>query len=163
MDITKRQITKIAREISKFTVRMLKIDGVGTAEYDFIHVVRKNPGITQAGVREILGIDKGASARRCASLESKGYLRKEQDTKDKRSQCLYATEKSEKLKLSKVEVERVSYEWLTEDLSEADKKEFTRILNQIYLKSKEESKGGFVNLKKRLEMVQRAARAEDEA
>lgn len=36
MDITERQITKIAREISKFTVRTLRIDGVGTAEYDFI-------------------------------------------------------------------------------------------------------------------------------
>ena len=47
MDATKRQITKIAREVNKFTARMLKLDGIGTAEYDFIHVVRKNPGITQ--------------------------------------------------------------------------------------------------------------------
>ncbi len=43
MDYTKRQITKIAREVNKFTVRMLKTEGVGSAEYDFIHVVRKNP------------------------------------------------------------------------------------------------------------------------
>ena len=34
MDSTKRQITKIAREVSKFTMRMLKADGIGTAEYD---------------------------------------------------------------------------------------------------------------------------------
>lgn len=46
MDITKRRITKIAREVSKFTVRTLRADGVGTSEFDFIHVVRKNPGIT---------------------------------------------------------------------------------------------------------------------
>ena len=48
MDSTRRQITKIAREVSKFTVRMLKTEGVGTAEYDFIHdmngIRRSGPG-----------------------------------------------------------------------------------------------------------------------
>ena len=73
-DKTARQITKIAREVSKFTTRTLKTEGIGAAELDFIHVVRKNPGITQAGVRSVLGIDKGACARRAANLEQKGYL-----------------------------------------------------------------------------------------
>ncbi len=54
MDKTARQITKIAREVSKFTTRSLKAEGIGAAELDFIHVVRKNPGITQAGVRAYL-------------------------------------------------------------------------------------------------------------
>lgn len=58
MDLTKRKITKIAREVSKFTVRTLRADGIGTAEFDVLHVIRKNPGITQAGVCKILGIDK---------------------------------------------------------------------------------------------------------
>ena len=39
MDITQRQITKIAREVGKFTSRMMKAEGVGTAEFDLIHVV----------------------------------------------------------------------------------------------------------------------------
>lgn len=50
MDITERKITKIAREVSKFTVRQLREEGVGASEFDVIHAVRKNPGITQAGV-----------------------------------------------------------------------------------------------------------------
>lgn len=149
MDITRRQITKIAREISKFTVRMLKADGIGTAEYDFIHVVRKNPGITQAGIREVLGLDKGATARRCSNLEAKGYLRRIPNPKDGRSSQLYATEKAQKLKVSKSFVETLSYEWLTEDLSEQDRQEFARILDLIYQKSKAESRADFVNLKKR--------------
>ena len=57
MDDSKRQITKIAREVGKFTVRMLKTEGIGTAEYDFLHAVRKNPGITQAAIRELLHLD----------------------------------------------------------------------------------------------------------
>lgn len=52
MDITERKITKIAREAAKFTVRTMKADGIGTAEFDFIHLVRHKPGITQAQVRK---------------------------------------------------------------------------------------------------------------
>ena len=91
MDATRRQITKIAREVSKFTVRMLKTDGVGVAEYDFIHAVRKNPGITQAALRELLTLDKGAAARRAENLEAKGYLVRRPNPADGRSRLLYAT------------------------------------------------------------------------
>ena len=73
MDQTERKMTKIAREVGKFTVQTMKEEGIGTAEFDFIHLVRHNPGITQTEVREKLKIDKGAAARRAASLEAKGY------------------------------------------------------------------------------------------
>ena len=74
-DPTERQMTKIAREVAKFTVQMMKADGIGTAEFDFIHLVRHNPGMTQADVRAALKIDKGAAARRAARLEAKGANR----------------------------------------------------------------------------------------
>ena len=69
MDVTRRKITKIAREVSKFTVRTLKEDGIGPSEFDFIHAVRKNPGITQAGVQKILGIDKAFDAYKSILLD----------------------------------------------------------------------------------------------
>ena len=53
-DPTERQMTKIAREAAKVTVQMMKADGIGTAEFDFIHLVRHNPGMTQADVRAAL-------------------------------------------------------------------------------------------------------------
>ena len=104
MDRTERKITKIAREVSVFTVQTMKAEGVGTAEFDFIHLVRHNPGITQKEVRERLQIDKGAAARRAASLEAKGYLVRRENPEDGRSQLLYATEKAEKLKNSKGDI-----------------------------------------------------------
>ena len=61
MDSTQRKMTKIAREISKFTVQMMKEDGIGTAEFDVIHFIRHNPGVTQTVMRESLKIDKGAA------------------------------------------------------------------------------------------------------
>ena len=139
MDETGRKITKIAREVNKLTVQTMKEDGIGTAEFDFIHLIRHNPGITQAGVREQLKIDKGAAARRAASLEAKGYLIRKPNPDDGRSQMLYATQKAEKLKNSKAYIEGVFYEWLLAELPEA----FCKTLDTLYWRSKRQSRAGF--------------------
>ena len=138
MEATERKMTKIAREVSKFTVQTMKEDGIGTAEFDFIHLVRHNPGITQAAVREQLKIDKGAAARRAASLESKGYLYRKPNPADGRSQLLYATE-------SKFD------EWLLAELPEEEKEAFCKTLDTLYRRSKQEQRAGFVNVAKRME------------
>ena len=51
MDQTERKITKIAREAGAFTVQAMKREGVGAAEFDFVHLLRHNPGLTQSQVR----------------------------------------------------------------------------------------------------------------
>ena len=146
MDESGRKITKIAREAGKFTLKMMKEEGIGTAEFDFIHFIRHNPGVTQAKVREQLKIDKGAAARRAANLESKGYLYRKPNPEDGRSQLLYATEKAEHLKNSKTSIESVFYEWLLEDLSGEEKEHFCKTLDMLYWKSKRERQAGFENI-----------------
>lgn len=143
MDVTKRKITKIAREVSKFTIRTLRADGIGTAEFDVIHAIRKNPGITQAGVCRITGLDKGAVARQTANLETKGYLIRKENSSDARSRLLFATEKAELLKNSKAHIETLFYEWLLEPLSDGDRQEFARLLDILYRRCKAESKADF--------------------
>lgn len=150
MDKTKRQITKIAREVSKLTIQTMRADGIGTAEFDFIHLVRHQPGITQAEIRETLKIDKGAAARRAASLEAKGYLIRKKNPADGRSQLLYATDKAEKLKTSKVSIEASFYDWLLEELPETDQREFCRILAYLYQRSKIQSRSGFPDVANRI-------------
>lgn len=147
MDKSNRKITKIAREVSTFTVSEMKTEGVGTAEFDFIHLVRHNPGITQATVRERLGIDKGAAARRAASLEAKGYLRRESNPNDGRSQLLFATEQAETLKNSKAHIEAVFYEWLLSELNNEECIAFLQTLDKLYMRSKAESRAGFPNVR----------------
>lgn len=146
MDLTGRKITKIARELNKLVVHVMKADGIGTAEIDFIHLVRHHPGITQAEIRENLGIDKGAAARRAASLQSKGYLIRQANPADGRSQLLYATPKAENLRNSKADIEAVFYEWLLAELSEQEQKDFCAVLEKLYLRSKKESRAGFPNV-----------------
>ena len=146
MDITERKITKIAREVSKFTVRTLRAEGIGPGEFDVLHVIRKNPGITQSGVCRITGFDKGAVARQAASLEAKGYLIRQANPKDGRSQLLFATEKAEGLRNSKAQVETTFYEWLLAELPEAEKIAFCKTLDTIYRRSKQESRAGFPHI-----------------
>lgn len=134
MDITERKITKIAREVSKFTVRTLRAEGIGPGEFDVLHVIRKNPGIT--------GFDKGAVARQTASLEAKGYLRREANSADGRSRCLYATAQAERLKNSKATVETQFYGWLLAPLTEPERAEFARLLDVLY----QRCKAGFPNV-----------------
>ena len=143
MDITKRRITKIAREVSRFAVRTLRRDGVGSGEFDVIHAIRKNPGITQAKICEITGLDKGAVARQTANLEEKGYLIRKENPADGRSRLLFATEKAEQLKNSKAHIEAKFYKWLLMPLSEPERAEFARILGILYYRCKEESKADF--------------------
>mgnify|MGYP000365099469 CR=1 FL=1 len=150
MDQTERKMTKIAREVGKFTVQTMKEEGIGTAEFDFIHLVRHNPGITQTEVREKLKIDKGAAARRAASLEAKGYLERKPNPADGRSQLLFATKKAEELKNSKAQIETVFYEWLLEELPEEEKAAFCKTLDALYWRSKRERQAGFENVARRV-------------
>lgn len=129
-------------------IKTMKAEGIGTVEFDFIHVIRHNPGITQKGIREILGLDKGACARRTASLEAKGYLIRKQDEKDKRNWKLYASDKVECLKLSKVEIENLYYDWLVQCLDDKEKQTFYALLHRLYLRNKAESNGGFSHVQK---------------
>ncbi len=148
MDITKRKITKISHEVSKFTVRTLRQDGIGTSEFDVIHAIRKNPGITQADVCRITGMDKGAVARQTANLEAKGYITRAENPGDGRSRLLFATQKAEELKNSKAHVEAAFYEWLIQPLDEDERKEFSRLLDIVYQRCKAESRAGFPEMEK---------------
>lgn len=143
MDRTERKITKIAREAEKLVLRMLRAEGVGTAEIDLIHALRHNPGCTQAKLAEILHADKAAIARRTKNLEEKGYLVRRDDPEDRRSQLLYPTAQAEALKSSKAEIEASFYEYLTSVLTEEEAETFAVLLDRVYTVSKTESRAGF--------------------
>ena len=143
MDITERKITKIAREAEKLVLLSLREEGVGTAEIDLIHALRHNPGCSQAKLAEILRADKAAIARRTKNLEAKGFLVREDDPADRRSQLLYPTEKAEAMKSSKTEIEASFYEYLLSGLSREEAETFAALLDKLYTASKAESRKGF--------------------
>ncbi len=151
MDETKRQITKIAREANTLTIRTMRETGIGSGEFDLLHAVRHHPGASQREVGALLNMDKGAVARRAASLESKGYLVRRANPADARGQMLYATKQAETLKRSKTGVETAFYDWLLEDVDPARRAVFLEVLSELYLRSKQESRSGFPHVLARLE------------
>ena len=147
MEHPARKITKIAREAEHIVLLAMRGENLGTAEIDCIHAVRHHPGITQTELAQMLNTDKPAIARRTASLERKGYLRREPNPEDGRSQLLYATEQAEGLRNAKAEAESALYDYLMAGLDEAQQTAFLDTLDALYRRSKEESRAGFPHLK----------------
>ena len=108
--------------------------------------MRHNRGITQTALAELLHTDKPAIARRTASLERKGYLRREENPEDGRSHLLYPTEKAEGLRNTKAEAESAFYDYLLAGLDEGARAAFLLTLDVLYRRSKEESRAGFPHL-----------------
>ena len=125
MDQTGRKITKIAREVGKFTVQTMKEEGIGTAEFDLsisCATIRESPRRRYGRLlRSIRALRRGGR-----QLEAKGYLERKPNPADGRSQLLYATKKAEALKNSKASIEAVFYEWLLAELPEEEKNAFVR-------------------------------------
>ena len=151
MEHPARKITKIAREAEHLVLLAIRGDGVGTAEIDCIHAVRHHPGITQTELAAALNTDKPAIARRTASLERKGYLRREPNPEDGRSQLLYPTEQAEGLRNAKAEAESAFYDYLMEGLDEETREVFLAALDIVYRRSKAESRAGFPHIRQVLE------------
>ena len=125
MDITERKITKIAREAEKLVLLTMREEGVGTAEIDLFHAVR-----------------------RTKNLEAKGLLIRRDAPSDRRSQLLYPTKKAESLRSSKAEIEAAFYEYLTNVLTAEEAAAFAAALNKLYTASKTESRAGFPHFRK---------------
>lgn len=149
-DDSVRYMSKIVRELNKLIIHTMQEEGIGTGEIDLIHTVRHHPGLSQKEIGELLNMDKGAMARRVASLERKGYLTREPNSKDGRSQLIYATSAADSLKNSKANIEEVFFQWLYAELSQQEKQAFQSVLNKLYLRSKKESRSGFPHVAPRL-------------
>lgn len=151
MDMTERRISRIARVVNRYSTGMMRRQGIGPAEFDFVQVVRHHPGITQAEICQKLELDKGAAARQSASLEAKGYLRREPNPDDGRSQLLFVTEKADELKNSKAHLEEAFYEWLTQPLSDAERAQLARLLEVLLQRCREGREDCFAAVKKKIE------------
>lgn len=141
-------MAKITRESQRFTRLVLDGEGLGLSENEMIHAVNKSPGISQDSVAKALSKDKAAVTRMAQNLEKKGYLVRLQCEEDKRQKALYVTEKGKQVKDSAARCEAFFFQWLLQDLDEADKEQFLKTLEQLYQKSKQERRQGFEDLVK---------------
>ncbi len=155
MDMTERKISRIARVVNRFSTRMMRRQGIGPAEFDFVQVVRRHPGVTQAEICQKLELDKGAAARQSADLDAKEDVGREPKPDDGRSQLLFVTEKADELIDSEAHLEETLYEWLTEPLSEAEQAELARLLEVLIQRCREGREDCFAAVKEKIEAEDR--------
>ena len=72
-------------------------------------------------------------------------------TKIAREVSKFTVPKAEQLKNSKAHIEALFYEWLLAELPEEEKKSFSETLGKLYLRSKKESRTGFLNVSRLVE------------
>ena len=82
--------------------------GFGRAHHRVLHFVGRNPGITVAGLLDILQITKQSLARVLKELISKGYIIQREGSEDRRQRLLNLTPLGEELrkKLMAPQIER---------------------------------------------------------
>lgn len=85
---TKRAWNDHVREISL-------AEGIPDSYRQVIMFLHRNPGASQRGIAEFVGVTTSAINQVVKSMQEEGYLRKEADLSDKRSSKLYLTEKGE--------------------------------------------------------------------
>ncbi len=137
MDPSRRKITKIARNAAHFVQSRAKDQGLGGSEYEVIHCIRKSPGISPDEIGRQLYLEKSAVAHLTASLEKKGFIRREVDPGDRRRRRIFPTEKAEALKNSRAALEAYYYGWLYQQTEPEKLAVFLEVLDTLYIRSKE--------------------------
>lgn len=105
--------------------------GLDGGDQPFILSICRNPGISQDQLSKDIYIDKSAVARRVASLEKAGYVRRESDPDDKRVLRVYPTEKAIAVRPAIWEANDRWNALITEGLSEEEKEKLEEMLIKV--------------------------------
>lgn len=93
--------------------------------------VYRHPGITQDGISLNAGIDKGTVARTVKQLEDNGLVIRETDSKDRRVNHIYATEKGMESKEQVFQIIRELHEVLYRGLCDSEIAEAISLLERM--------------------------------
>mgnify|MGYP003302382747 CR=1 FL=1 len=89
---TTKTLLKTSRRAQACIGRIVQKQGISIAEHPFVMTIKFNDGLTQDELSYMVGVDRALTTRTVQSLEKKGLVRKEPDSKDKRYNHVYATD-----------------------------------------------------------------------
>ncbi|MBO5946488.1 MAG: MarR family transcriptional regulator [Clostridia bacterium] len=111
-------------------------DGLSAAMHPFVLNISNSPGRSQEQIARDLCINKSTACRALSTLETDGYILREENPLDKREMLIYPTER---MLAAAIDVRAVSREWgrlITEDISEEELAVFDSVLNRIEKKAR---------------------------
>lgn len=126
-----KQISHIARNIRWMIQRDLENIGVGSGPHFFLHLIERNPGITQNDVSRLTDIDKATAAKGLAKLERLGYVQRKPAPDDRRVRQLYLTEAGQAVMPHIRDTLRHVTEVCAQDLSAGELDELFRLLGKV--------------------------------
>ncbi len=99
------------RHTKMYLDRQLEPLGLNSSQHMYITRVCENPGMTQDRFITLFYINPSNITRSLAYLEREGFIREENNKKDKRTCCLYPTQKGEMVYHEIVKGNRISLEY----------------------------------------------------
>ena len=104
---------------------------LGQGERRVLHFIHHGNGVTQKEICEKFDVNKAAVARQCASLEEKGFIKRERNENDGRSFLLFPTEKAEDFKQEHINAEEQIYSRLFKGLDSEDMDQLEKLVSKI--------------------------------
>ena len=110
--------------------RQLAPLGLNSSQHMYIMKICNEPGITQDRFVTLFYIHPSNITRSLAYLEKTGFIKKEPLKKDKRTCCLYPTDKAHEANKQILHIQKTWYEKLLQDFSVEERELFFSFLNK---------------------------------
>lgn len=105
--------------------------GIGSGHFSYLLFLYRQEGVSQDSMAKHFNVDKAATARAIARLEALGYIRRENDPRDRRAYLVYLTDRGRELE---PQIRAVLKDWallLTEDLSPEERDTAYQLLRKM--------------------------------
>ena len=126
-----KYISQIHRKSRVFINKGLEEYNIGQGQFMFLLELYKEEGRNQEELAEVLKIDKGTTARAIKKLEESGFVKREKDEKDKRSNKIYLTEEGKSLKDNIFSLLNDLDEKMSEQLDEEERELMIKLLKKV--------------------------------
>lgn len=126
-----RYINQLYRQGIAFLGKEYKVYNIGAGQYQFLVYLYMKDGITHDQLTEKIGVDKAATTRAIVKLEESGYVKRIQDTKDKRKYFIFLTDYA---KANREDIINTSRKWekeLTEQLTQEELEQFYYLFRKV--------------------------------
>ncbi len=137
-----RQISITYRCAMRFRENELADTGLAGCQTPYLTALYRHPGISQEEMARELNVNKSTVARQLASLEDKGYVRRESSPADKRIILVHPTEKAISLKARLFSCYHDWNSYLTQDFTEEEQAQLSRLMARIAARAEDYVKGG---------------------
>lgn len=126
-----KYISQIYRKGRIFISKGLEEYNIGQGQFMYLLELYIEDGRNQEELAEILKIDKGTTARALKKLEENGFVRREKDENDKRSNRVYLTEEGKGVKNDIFFILNRWDEKMSEQLNKEERELMIKLLKKV--------------------------------